>query len=107
MSLILSISGHTSDCFGATLLEDGRPVRDYDGYVLSCVGGGDDIRLDIDLQTGQIQNWKPVTKQEVIEQMGQEEDEDLPEPPKKLSGKELQEHVDFEISNILKEKRDA
>lgn len=49
----------TADCFHAYLKEDGLQVgSDYEGYPPRFLGDGDGIKLEIDLDTGQIQNWK-------------------------------------------------
>jgi hypothetical protein len=57
---ILKISGHCQDRFTASL-NDGKPRTDYGpDYVPSDmgIGGGDSIDLEIDIDTGQILNWK-------------------------------------------------
>jgi hypothetical protein len=58
----LSISLKVRDCFTASLLDqDGRVIADYDGYVPTFMPGdhyGDYVMLDIDLESGQISNWK-------------------------------------------------
>jgi hypothetical protein len=58
---IVKIVGHTSDSFGLELIINGKSVADYCGYVPDFFPGnhgGDDIMLDIDLDTGVILNWK-------------------------------------------------
>jgi hypothetical protein len=70
---ILKISGKTSDLFSASLIEDGNEVGTYDGYVPKFFPNpkeehyGDYIQLDIDLETGQILNWKRPTKADLKE----------------------------------------
>lgn len=67
---ILRINGHCVDSFDATLLsENGRAVN-YDGYVPGGIGigGGDDICMDIDIETGKILNWKPLTEEEIVKE---------------------------------------
>lgn len=64
MPKIISISAKCSDLFSANL-DDGRT---YDGYVPDFFPGehfGDYVRLDIDLETGKILNWKSPTKSEL------------------------------------------
>jgi hypothetical protein len=52
--------------------------REYDGYVPKFLGGGDDVELDIDLDTGKILNWKPTTEidKELEEYFGKNEEEE-------------------------------
>ena len=63
--MILTISAKCSDLFSACLVNDkGETIAEHDGYVLECLPGehyGDYVMLDIDAETGQIQNWKPVS----------------------------------------------
>lgn len=65
--IVLQITAKCSDMFGATL-SDGR---DYDGYVPDWFPNkqthhfGDYVQLDIDLETGQILNWKKPSKTEL------------------------------------------
>ena len=64
---IMFIQAHCRDCFNMSYEN-----MDYDGYVLADIGigSGDDVCLDICLDCGQIQDWRPVTDevlQEVIE----------------------------------------
>lgn len=56
------------DCFYASLHDqDGQELKDYEGYVPAFMPGqhfGDYVYLNIDLDTGQITNWKkPEAKQ--------------------------------------------
>ena len=59
---VLSISGKTSNLFSAELFDnDGNRIKDYSGYVPDFFPDqhyGDYIMLDIDIETGQILNWK-------------------------------------------------
>jgi hypothetical protein len=67
----ITINGHCRDCFNATLLDkDGKTIASYDGYV-SIVGRGDDIYMEIDLETGKILNWVPPTRKELEETFGE------------------------------------
>ncbi len=59
----LTFSAHCRDCFVGTLLsEDEEPLDEHFGYVPNNlgIGGGDAVTLTIDLETGQIVNWKPI-----------------------------------------------
>jgi hypothetical protein len=70
MSRILKICGKTSDSFSATLEVDGKDAGEYVGYVPSFFPGehyGDYIQLHIDIDTGEIVNWKKPTKKELTE----------------------------------------
>ncbi len=61
MSRILKISAHCQDRFSASVSGDKELNNDYGpNYVPSDlgIGGGDYIDLEIDLDTGQIINWK-------------------------------------------------
>jgi hypothetical protein len=59
----ISVTAKCSDCFfleGTTA--EGENI-DYEGYVPHGlnIGAGDYLELTIDLETGKILNWKPVT----------------------------------------------
>ena len=57
------------DQFGAKLCDqDGQILKDYDGYVPGFMPGqhyGDYLILDIDIDTGQIVNWKQPTQDQI------------------------------------------
>ena len=60
----ITICAKTSDRFAGTLeSSEGEDVYNYDGYVPSDlgIGGGDYIEMKIDLHSGMILNWKPIT----------------------------------------------
>lgn len=65
----LQIHAKCSDCCCATLLDqDGEVLKDHDGYVPDFMPGdhyGDYIILDIDIDTGQILNWKSPSPQQI------------------------------------------
>jgi len=66
----LSIHMKVSDRFSAKLLSaTGTVLKDQDdGYVPSFMPGehyGDYVILDIDIDTGQITNWKTPTKEQI------------------------------------------
>lgn len=71
MPKTLSISAKCSDMCSVLILEDGKVVRRHEGYVPYGIniGSGDYIELDIDLLTGQIKNWVPITE-EMLEPIG-------------------------------------
>jgi len=49
--------------------QDGEEIFDYEGYVPNFFPGnhyGDYIMLNIDLDTGQITNWKPLTPEDIM-----------------------------------------
>ena len=56
--------------------QDGERIGDFDGYVPSFFPGnhdGDYIKINIDLDTGQITNWKKPTAEDIeklIEKQG-------------------------------------
>ena len=70
---ILDINGKTSDCFDAVY-----KGKEYNGYVLSDVGLGDDsdcIIFKYCLMCGQIQGKFPVSEKKLNEQIEDNEDE--------------------------------
>lgn len=80
---ILNLNGKCSDLCYAEYSVDGKIVAKSDGYVpdIKGIGGGDYIEMDIDLDTGQILNWKPSTHQEVMEAVKGYDDSDEDEDP--------------------------
>lgn len=73
----LSLCLKVSDYFAASLLDqDGNEIFDYEGYVPSFFPGqhyGNYVMLDIDLDTGQITNWKAPTTEDIQEWMEKKE----------------------------------
>ena len=63
----IHVSAKCSDMFGAQLIQDGKRVGEYDGYVPAWFPNpnvqhcGDYVELQIDVETGQIVNWKKPT----------------------------------------------
>lgn len=60
---ILSITAKCSDLFSGHIIdEDFNVIKEYEGYVPKDlgIGGGDYVEMEIDLQSGQILNWKPI-----------------------------------------------
>ena len=59
---ILNITAKVGDCFSASLYDEkGMLLKDYNGYVPGFMPGqhfGDYLMLEIDIDTGQIKNWK-------------------------------------------------
>lgn len=70
---ILRISAKCSDMFHASLIEDGRTIREHDGYVPDWFPNpqaghyGDYVEMDIDIETGKIINWKRPTDKQLKE----------------------------------------
>lgn len=66
------------DCFTATLVDqDGVTLKEYDGYVPNFMPGdhyGDYLILDIDIDTGQITNWKTPSREKIEQFIRGEED---------------------------------
>jgi hypothetical protein len=66
---VLKIHAKCSDCCSATLVDqDGKTITENDGYVPDFMPGdhyGDYVILDIDLETGQILNWKKPSLEDV------------------------------------------
>lgn len=77
----LEVSAHCSDlCDVALLSEQRETIAERDGYV-PCglgIGGGDDVTLTIDLDTGMIVGWKRPTDKALKRfiERGDEEDDD-------------------------------
>jgi hypothetical protein len=67
----ITVQAHVRDTFYATLKDgDGKVIHVEDGYVPRWMagsegGGGDDFTLEIDNKTGQILNWKEITKDQL------------------------------------------
>ena len=69
----LRFSGKTSDlCSYALLDEKGETIHTAQGYVPSDlgIGGGDYVQFELDLATGQLVNFKPVTDIDAKEAVG-------------------------------------
>ena len=65
---ILRISAKCSDLCWTEYTDKNGKKTESDGYVPSNIGideYGDYVVIDIDMQTGQIQNWKPVSDEQV------------------------------------------
>jgi hypothetical protein len=75
MSKIMYVYGKVSDmcCLSIYDSEDKNYILgDYEGYVPkgSCIGRGDDIQFAVNMETGQILNWKnPLKNNEFCEQL--------------------------------------
>lgn len=66
---ILKISAKCSDLCWTEYTDKNGKKTESDGYVPEGIGidsYGDYVDLEIDMKTGQIQNWKPVTDSQVI-----------------------------------------
>ena len=66
----LSISAKCSDLCCTEYTDSKGNITESDSYVPKGIGIGDEygdyIQLEIDMSTGQILNWKPVTDAQVI-----------------------------------------
>lgn len=61
----LQISAKCSDMFWGRLTEDGKELGEYSGEVpkfLGPDGYGDYVEMEIDVDSGQILNWKATKK---------------------------------------------
>ena len=68
--MTLRIDAKCSDtCWSGIFNSDGKLLREKSGYVPNGlgIGGGDYVNLEIDLETGQILNWKKPTAEAVRE----------------------------------------
>lgn len=74
----IKVQAKTSDRFNAELFdENGNTVHEEHGYVPQWMPGcyyGDGLVLEIDNKTGQILNWKEITK-EMVKAEDDEDDE--------------------------------
>jgi len=65
------------DGFEGTLVDqDGKPLKEYEGYVPSFFPGqhyGDYLILDIDIDTGVITNWKKLSASDIEEFIKEDE----------------------------------
>ena len=72
MKGVLKISAKCSDLCWTEYTDSKGNVTNSDGYVPQGIGidekgdSGDYVSMDIDMETGQILNWKPVTDEQVI-----------------------------------------
>lgn len=66
---VIKISAKCSDLFGADFFDaEGNEIAGYNGYVPKFFPDehwGDYVRLDIELATGKILNWKPPSLSEI------------------------------------------
>lgn len=68
MKLTLEIYAKCSDLCTATLKKNGQVLAMHDGYVPEILSSdGDAIVMEIDLDTGQILNWKPPTSKQIVD----------------------------------------
>jgi len=71
MPAVMRINAKCSDLFSAVFADAaGNDVADYSGYVPGFMPGqhyGDYVEIEIDLKTGQILNWQPVSLKAVNE----------------------------------------
>lgn len=64
--MIMRINGKVSDLF---FMDVAGTDIEHDGYVPNGlgIGGGDYIDMEIDTDTGQILNWKPLSEADIRE----------------------------------------
>jgi len=66
----LKINAKCSDlCFADLINDKGETIAERDGYVPQNVNLGYDddyVEFEVDIKTGQILNWKPLTEKQVI-----------------------------------------
>jgi len=66
---ILKLSAKCSDMCAITYTDKDGKETETDGYVPEGIGigdfYGDYVEMEIDMETGLIQNWKPVTDEQV------------------------------------------
>jgi hypothetical protein len=65
---ILSITAKCSDLCNTSFTDAKGIEHESDSYVPEDIGigGGDYVELEIDMETGQIQNWKSVSDAQII-----------------------------------------
>lgn len=66
----MQISAKCSDlCFTQVIDSEGNAIYENDGYVPSGlgIGGGDYVEFTVDLTTGQLIGFKPLTKEKIQE----------------------------------------
>jgi hypothetical protein len=70
---ILTIDAKCSDMCSFALTINGKIVKDGDGYAPRLLpnGGGDYVNLVIDMDSGQILNWKVPTEKQVENFIGE------------------------------------
>lgn len=79
--VMLEIQSHGKDCTRITVTNSQvdpsfkKQRYDHDGYVPEGlgIGGGDDVELTICTQCGQVQDWQPITQQEIIDIFAEED----------------------------------
>jgi hypothetical protein len=58
----LKLFGKTSDMSSMKIIDnDGETIMDHEGYVPHdmCIGGGDYVKLEIDIESGKVIGWNP------------------------------------------------
>jgi len=77
MARILKIQAHCSDLFVGVLSQEGKQDRELVGYVPRGIGigGGDDVVLEIDIDSGKIVNWKVPSEEDLEEHFGEAVDD--------------------------------
>lgn len=75
---VLTINAHCQDRFTASVTDDGKCMEYGPDYVPRelGIGGGDYLELRIDIDTGQILDWKPIDKNKLRDILkGRDEDD--------------------------------
>ncbi len=74
--ITLSINAKCDDKCAIEVYEDLNCIADKDDYVPHTlgIGGGDYIRLEIDIKTGKIVNWKELSKEHILDVLGVDSD---------------------------------
>lgn len=77
--MLLEVAAKVRDCCYVTVIDgDGNTIHEHDGYVPSFFPEdhyGDYIYFDIDIDTGQILNWKKPTEAQLKEFLEGKENE--------------------------------
>ena len=76
MAKILSINAKCNDCCSLEYYneEDNTQSSKVDYVTRGLgIGGGDYIKLQIDIETGQIRNWKSLSEDDVLNLLSDEE----------------------------------
>jgi hypothetical protein len=74
---VLIINAKSSDLCNTEYIVDGETRVESDGYCpnIKGVGGGDYIELRIDLDTGKLLGYDPVSHKDVMDELTDEDDE--------------------------------
>ena len=77
VTMIIKFSAKCSDLCSYTLLNDNREeIFRKEGHVPDMLGGGDYVQVAIDLSTGRLLGFEPLTEKEALEMLGGAASED-------------------------------